>query len=251
MSGAVRHARSLLDLNWTLLAATLPLWGLLVATTTGFAAPDICYSLVVPAADRLLQGFALGLAGGHFWTWIVMVAAMTPPVLYPMAQFVAVRSFPERRWRAVSLLVAGYAAPWLLAFPVAVAVLTVLAVLLPQSFVGAAAFGSAAVWQLLPSTAWGRKLKHRTGVVAAHGMRADFSALACGLQHGFWCAWVCGPIMLACMAVEAHAAAMLLCWPLVLLQERRASPLLALELLAIYIAVEFGQVIAGSIDLTL
>lgn len=245
VTGTVRRRQFQPDLNWSLLGATLPLWVVLVVTTTGFVAPDICYSTVAPAADRLAQGFVLGLGGGHGWTWLLMVAATTPPVLYPMAQYVAVRSFPERRWRAVGLLAAGYTVPWLFAFVVAVAVLTVLAVWLPRDFAGAAAFGLAALWQFLPSTSWAWTLRHQTGVLAAHGAKADLSVLACGLRHGLWCVWVCGPMMIACLAVEPHAVAMLLCWPLVLLQERRPSPrTAALALMGVWGATQGIQALA-------
>jgi predicted metal-binding membrane protein len=168
----------------------------LVLGVNSSALPLLC-SAELPAAlsgrlvpDRALIELALvlnppaRLAGG----WTLMVAAMMLPLQLAPVRHIRARSFARRRWRAIALFLAGYAAVWLAAG----AVLVALALLLRLDFadsVGLLIGGAmlAAVWQASPLKQLCLNHCHDRPALAAFGRAADRDVLVFGLTQGLWC----------------------------------------------------------------
>ena len=143
--------------------------------------------------------------------WTLMVAAMMLPLVFRHVQFTATRSLWRRRQRAMLGFVCGYASIWLLAGAVASAVLLALGRPdLPNlPWLPAAAFGLAAMWQLVPLRRRAMASCHRTMPLAPHGWRADRDCLRYGCSIGARCFVTCAALMLGCVVAGHSLLAML------------------------------------------
>lgn len=196
-----------------LLAVSLAAWAALAGGGEWLFLPGYCAA----SADLLGAGLgglraALrfnpvhGLAAG----WLLMLAAMMPPLLAAPLAHVWERSFARRRPRAIGLFLLGYAGVWtaagLLLLPAAVA-LHFVAGGGPLAAGAAIAF----LWQFSPGKQRCLNRCHRLPPLAAFGIEAERDALGFGLRHGFWCVGACwAAMLLPLMAKDGHAAAMLL-----------------------------------------
>jgi predicted metal-binding membrane protein len=142
--------------------------------------------------------------------WAVMLLAMMLPTLIAPIGHVVERSFKSRRARSVILFVIGYAAIWMMAGIVILAVQLALNVIAPQSYLPAAAVGLIAfLWQCSPIKQRCLNRGHNHRELAAFGMAADRDAFSFGITHGLWCVGSCWALMLFPMLVaQGHLAAM-------------------------------------------
>jgi predicted metal-binding membrane protein len=142
--------------------------------------------------------------------WIVMLVAMMTPALIPAVRHVRLRSFTHRRPRAIAIFAAAYAAIWIAAGAVLIALafacnLLALYSYLPIAGVLLAAFA----WQCSPAKQVCLNRCHRHIELPAFGREADLGVLRFGVTHGLWCAGACWALMLAALVLpQAHLGAM-------------------------------------------
>lgn len=152
-----------------------------------------CVLIATPGSHCSMDG-ASGASG-----WFVMVVAMMFPVLVDPLCHVYVRSFAERRMRAMALFSLGYCAVWVAAG----VVLTALA------FVPAGvAVVVAGIWQCSPVKQRCLNRCHAHRELAAFGMAADRDSFWFGVSHGAWCVGSCWALMLVPLLVQAHLSVM-------------------------------------------
>ena len=161
------------------------------------------------------------LAGG----WAVMLAAMMLPTLIRPIYHIRERSFKRRRARSVTLFVVGYAAMWMVAGGVLIAVVLMLNLLAPHSYLSAVVVGIIAfVWQCSPLKQRCLNRGHNHRALVAFGIAADLDALRFGITHGVWCVGSCWALMLVPMLLlQGHVAAMAVV-TFVMISERLEQP---------------------------
>jgi predicted metal-binding membrane protein len=174
-------------------------WLLVLAwpTATALAMP-FCGKpqLAAQVLADLRLATALVSPTGWLAGWVVMLLAMTPPLLAAPVARLWRGSLRRRRAGALGLFFAAYAAAWL----AGAAALQALAVVLEALFGPAALVvaGAGAVgWWRCP---WRRVAVdgcHRAPVLRVFGAAASWDGLAYGLGHGGWCVLACWPLMLA------------------------------------------------------
>ncbi|MEP7339059.1 MAG: DUF2182 domain-containing protein [Acidobacteriota bacterium] len=157
--------------------------------------------------------------------WAVMLIAMMSPTLIAPIHHIRERSFKRRRARSVTLFIVGYAAIWMAAGIVLIAVMLMLNLLAPQSYLPAVGVGIIAfVWQCSPVKQRCLNRGHNHSEVAAFGIAADLDALRFGITHGVWCVGSCWVLMLLPMMLhQGHFAAMAVV-TLVMTGERLEQP---------------------------
>ena len=129
--------------------------------------------------------------------WALMLVAMMSPTLITPIRHIIERSFKRRRARSVTLFVVGYAAIWMAAGGVLLAVMLMLNLLAPQSYLPAVGVGIIAfVWQCSPIKQRCLNRGHNHRELAAFGIAADLDALRFGITHGVWCVGSCWALML-------------------------------------------------------
>lgn len=174
--------------------------------------------------------------------WLVMIAAMASPLVYPLAHYVMVRSRRDDRVPAVIAFLSGYIAVWMMALILATSWLLCLALSLPPSAIAPAAFAAAALWQLCPIKTWALRRCHRTWPISVDGWTAAGSCLLLGMRHGTYCSIACLPMMTASMVGTPHVLAMLVVWAIAVgerfsLRPSRAAPVVLLALMGMVSAV--------------
>jgi predicted metal-binding membrane protein len=157
--------------------------------------------------SALLLNPVAGLAAA----WLIMLAAMMPPLLAAPIRHLLARSFAGRRVRTLALFLGGYVLVWsgagLLIVPGAL-VLHGMGTFAPAA--PAIAMAAAALaWQVSPAKQSCLNRCHRLRALAAFGARADRDALLFGIEQGCACAGACWALMaLPLVAGGAHGAAM-------------------------------------------
>ena len=142
--------------------------------------------------------------------WALMLVAMMSATLIAPIGHIFERSFKRRRARSVILFVVGYAAIWMTAGSIFLAVKLALSLLAPQSYLPAVVVGLIAfVWQCSPIKQRCLNRGHNHRELAAFGTAADRDALRFGITHGLWCVGSCWALMLFPMLLaQGHLAAM-------------------------------------------
>ena len=185
--------------NWVLLLSAVT-WIVLVVEPGGvrmFAHCPATGAGAMPWPASLQMLLAMNppafLAAG----WGLMLVAMMAPVLIQPVYHIRRRSFTQRWARSIGLFVAGYAAVWMAAGGVLLAIELAVIVLAPQSYLPAAGLlFIALVWQFSPVKQRCLNRCHAHGELAAFGVAADWDALRFGITHGMWCAGSCWALML-------------------------------------------------------
>lgn len=140
-----------------------------------------------------------------FLHWVMMVAAMMSPLLMPPARHVAGCSFRPRRARAVSAILVGYGAVWMVAGAAAASMNVGLRAVDVTLTAGQAVLpsGLAVAWQLSNWRAAALRRCHQTRAIAAVGVRADWSCARYGISHASACVTACWTVMAGVMLAEA------------------------------------------------
>jgi predicted metal-binding membrane protein len=182
-------------------------WILLVAGPGGTALSAHCPPAMAASLKLLLAvNPPAVLAAG----WALMLAAMMAPMLIAPVRHVRDSSFARRRARAIMLFVAGYAAVWMAAGAMLMALALAVRLAAPESWL-LVALGTAIalVWQFSPFKQRCLNRGHVHSELAAFGVAADIGALRFGLTHGVWCVGSCWALMLFPLLVSrGHVAAM-------------------------------------------
>jgi predicted metal-binding membrane protein len=157
--------------------------------------------------------------------WAVMLVAMMSPTLIAPIGHIVKRSFKHRRLWSVALFTLGYAAIWLAAGGVLLAVRLMLSLLVPLSFAPAIVVGIVVfVWQCSPFKQRCLNRNHNHRELAAFGFAADLDVLRFGVIHGLWCVGSCWALMLFPMLLpEGHLVAMALV-TFLMISERLEQP---------------------------
>jgi predicted metal-binding membrane protein len=187
-------------------------WAVLVFTWNDVTIAGLCsVSLRMPLSDSfslaLLYNSPVQLASG----WLLMLVAMTPPLIAAPLRHVRERSFAHRRARAMALFVIGYGAVWMVAGMglQVMALAAQVAVSNPLMRI-ALATAAATLWQVSPAKQWCLNRCHRRPQLAASGAPADCAAFDFGLNHGAACVGACWALMLLPLLVgQGHVFAML------------------------------------------
>jgi predicted metal-binding membrane protein len=189
-------------------------WSALALGGSGVTGPALC-SRAVSQATSLPASFdlalVLNLPAPLALSWVVMTAAMMPPVIAAPLRHIHNRSFARRRARAMVLFVAGYMLAWMAAGVGLQAVALAARSAAPASW---AYFDVAAVtallWQISPAKQWCLNRCHRRPHLAAFGAAADRDAFEFGLMNGVSCVGACWGLMLPMLLVQhGHMLAMI------------------------------------------
>lgn len=207
-----------------LLVASLCGWTLLLLGGQALAVPALCGELARDPLGGLRAALALNGPAILAWSWLVMVLAMTPPLLVHPVRRLWRGSLARRRGRAVALFVSGYGAVWMLSGAALTAAAVALAVT-AGSLAFPIAVAVAGAWQVTPTRRACLARGHRAPSLRAFGLAADGDILRYGLANGLWCLGTCWPLMLAAMLVDQfHVAAMVAAAGLMLLQRHARQP---------------------------
>lgn len=142
--------------------------------------------------------------------WALMLIAMMAPMLVQPIRHIRLRSFTHRRARSIMLFVIAYAAIWMLAGVILIALAQGFRALVPDSPVLLALTSFVAiVWQFSPVKQRSLNRGHAHPVLRAFGWTADIDALQFGVTHGTWCVASCWLLMLLMLLVPySHVAVM-------------------------------------------
>jgi predicted metal-binding membrane protein len=182
-----------------LCGCALAAWAAVLGLDAGdITLPGLCASLAPrsgAASVELLLTFnpPWMLAVG----WVLMIAAMTPPLLVTSLRYVGDHSFARRRKRIMTLYCAGYMTAWVMAGIVLLPLSLVwrLAAAMPAMPL-LAGFTVAFAWQISPVKQRCLNRCHRRPVLAAFGFAADRDAFAFGVSQGAWCVAACWALMM-------------------------------------------------------
>jgi predicted metal-binding membrane protein len=144
--------------------------------------------------------------------WHAMVLAMMLPIIATKARDVAIRSFAERRHRAIGLFLIGYLVPWSALGTLAAAARTLAWIPWTHSqWPTVAAFAAATIWALLPVRERAMVMSYgHEPVIAPAGWDADRDCVKAGLAIGSWCFVSCWALMLACVVSGHHLVAVVI-----------------------------------------
>jgi hypothetical protein len=160
----------------------------------------------------------LGLAAALLW-WTAMITAMMLPLVAADARWLAFRSLPRLRRRAITVFVATFLLVWALAGAVGLTAMAPLHGSLPAVVL---ALAVAAAWHVAPVR---RRVLRRCGALRAPAIRGPRAALdwsRSGAVAAGRCIATCWALMLP-MAI-LHSPALMVGGALVVASERRSAP---------------------------
>ncbi len=157
-------------------------------------------------AGQLLSSSSAGPSPGLLIAGsALMLVAMMAPLLIPALRHVSDRSLPYRRRRAVTLLVAGYAVTWSVAWVLLLTLAAAITRFVPHP---AAALGCCLgvliAWQVSPLKQRFLNRSHSRPTLVAFGPAADADALRYGHTQAKWCIGSCWALMLVPLLVPTQ-----------------------------------------------
>jgi predicted metal-binding membrane protein len=181
-----------------LVSISLVAWLLLALTWSDVTLAGFCSAgLRRPLSDSFNLAFVFNSPAQLASGWLLMLAAMTPPLIAVPLRHVRERSFARRRARAMFLFVIGYGAVWMIA-GMGLQVMALAAQLAASDTLMCLALSvsAATLWQVSPAKQWCLNRCHRRPQLAAFGAPADRAAFDFGLTHGAACVGACWALML-------------------------------------------------------
>jgi hypothetical protein len=185
-----------------------PEWPMLLLCAAAWS--GIILDAAVPPSDALFCGRGPGLVFVPA-EWVVMLAAMMPPLLVPMARRVAFASLWRRRHRALAMFLLGYGLIWSIPAAVGICLKLTMDGSLEPGKAGWAAlltFAAAALWEMTPSKRRALAACHRTIPLRPYGWKANVDCLRLGAIHACSCAATCWLMMIGSMLAPAHMPVM-------------------------------------------
>jgi predicted metal-binding membrane protein len=165
----------------------------------------------MPLSDSLNLAFVFNSAAPLASGWLLMLAAMTPPLVVGPLRHIWERSFARRRARAMFLFVIGYGAVWMIA-GMGLQVMALAAQLAASDTLVCLALSASAamLWQVSPAKQRCLNRCHRRLHLAAFGAPADRATFGFGLTHGTSCVGACWALMMLPLFVgQGHVLTML------------------------------------------
>jgi len=156
--------------------------------------------------------------------WALMMVAMMSPLLIPPIRHVWLQSFQHRRTRSIGLFVAGYAAMWLVAGALLLAVELAAALFLRRWYFPVAGTLIGLMWQFSPIKQFCLNRGHVHMPLAAFGFAADRDSLLFGMSHGIWCFGSCWALMMVPMLLPAWHVASMAVLTFLIFSERLEQP---------------------------
>jgi predicted metal-binding membrane protein len=197
--------------SW-LVVTSLVAWPLLALTGSDATPAGLCSAnLRMPPSDSFNLAFVFNSPAQLASGWLLMLVAMTPPLIAAPLRHVRERSFAHRRARAMFLFVVGYGAVWMIAGMglQVMARAAQMGVSDPRMCLALSA-AAATLWQVSPAKQWCLNRCHRRPQLAAFGAQADRAAFDFGLTHGASCVGACWALMLLPLFVwQGHVLTML------------------------------------------
>jgi predicted metal-binding membrane protein len=138
----------------------------------------------------------------------MMILAMMVPLVLGSIRFTAVRSFWNRRHRAMAGFLTGFLGLWVVAGAIALAGVFLLESAVESRSVAAAGFLLAAVWQHAPARRRALVACHATTPLTARGRRADLDCIRYGWTIGQHCLVACWALMLG-FVLAGHGLALM------------------------------------------
>ena len=212
-----------------LVSISMVAWPVLALCWSDVTLPEFCSAgRRMPLSDSFTLAFVFNSAAPLASGWLLMLAAMTPPLLVGPLRHVRERSFARRRARAMFLFIIGYAAVWMIA-GMGLQVMALAARLAASDTLVCFALSASAamLWQVSPAKQWFLNRCHRRPQLAAFGAPADRAAFGFGLTHGASCVGACWALMLLPLFVGQGHVLMMLAVTLFVFAERleTAAPL--------------------------
>lgn len=197
------------------LSVTALAWGLLLLSDSGAMALAAHCSMAagaMPPDASLRMLLTMNPSGSLAAGWAVMLVAMMAPVLIAPICHIRLRSFTNRRTRAVLLFLLPYTVVWMAIGCCLLAVSLTVAWFAPNSYLPAVcAVIAASIWQCSPAKQRCLNACGAHSELAAFGAAADYSVLRYGLTHALWCAGSCWLLMLfPLLLFRGHLLAMVL-----------------------------------------
>ncbi len=176
------------------------------------------------ALDLALGTDPSGLLLAAALAWLLMLAAMMPPLIAQPLAYLWTRSLARRRWRAIAGFAAAYAAVWLAAGIVLIALAAAIrtaadAAPLPPLVCG---FLLALLWQMAPAKQACLNRCHRLPALSTFGLAADLDCLRYGVAAGLWCVGACWAWMLVPLLADAAQLLLMAAIAALLVAERQA-----------------------------
>jgi len=213
---------------WILPGIALAAWVPLVVYDQALMLPRLCGVSDVGAflSVGLPSALAFTSAGAIALSSVLMVAAMTAPLLHrPLSQVWAM-SFAERRLRAVLLFALGFSAAWFIAIT-----MLILGAFALRSLLDAGPFvpfllvlGVAIVWR---GTSWRRQCLNRCHALPplpAFGFAAEWGSVRFGVANACACIGACWPLMLLPFVAGAAHLYVMAVAAAVMFFERHVTP---------------------------
>lgn len=178
-----------------------------------FADIPLCNTTSVePLASLLEMMLEANPFSSQLMGWGLMVLAMMLPKLIIPIQFVCDRSFKSYRLLSSLLFILGYLLSWMLAGVLMVAIIMVVNLLMPMSYLPALILLLIAIiWQFSPIKQRFLNRGHDHWPLSAFGWKARRDVLLFGMAHGMWCIGSGWALMLLPMLLpEGHNLAMLI-----------------------------------------
>jgi hypothetical protein len=187
--------------------------------------PEICGALsltgLTGTAPLLLASLSpTGLVTG----WLLMVAAMMPPLLGQPINHVWTLSFRDRRPRALACFGLGYALVWLAAGTSLIPLTIALRIAAPGWKASVIALAAAVLWSCSPAAQRARNRCHRLRRIGAFGWAADRDCFKQGILTGMPCAAACWAWMLIPLTIEGFHFPAMLAVSMALFLERIGPP---------------------------
>jgi predicted metal-binding membrane protein len=196
----------------SLVATSLVAWALLTFSWSDVTPIGFCSaSLRMPLSDSFNLALVFNSLAQLASGWLLMLIAMTPPLIAVPLRHVRERSFAHRRVRAMSLFVIGYGVVWMIAgMGLQVMALATQMTVSDVRMCLVLSAAAATLWQVSPAKQWCLNRCHRRPQLAASGAPADRAAFDFGLSHGAACVGACWALMLLPLFVwQGHVLTML------------------------------------------
>jgi predicted metal-binding membrane protein len=199
------------DGGWLILlgAVSLAAWVLAARGAGGVTATGLCAATwTLPSAASLDLLLALNPPGKLAADGMLMLAAMTPPLIVAPLRHLRDRRVARRRGLAMLAFAVGYGAVWTAAGAALQALALVLRLVAPSSMLGLTIL-VALLWQASPAKQYCLNRCHERPRPAPAPPMASGAAFRFGLTHGAWCVGACWPLMLPPLLVAGdHVLAM-------------------------------------------
>ncbi|TWI01162.1 putative metal-binding membrane protein [Flavobacterium tiangeerense] len=203
---------SKLSINFIIISISLLVWVLLLVNPGNIMTMEHCHvSASGPSAGSLKMLLEMNPFSSQLLGWGLMVVAMMLPKLIVPIQLIHMQSLKRNRFLNALLFVLGYVLIWMVTGVFMIAIIMMLNLLLPMSYLPALGFMIVAIiWQFSPIKQQCLNRGHEHWTLSAFGWSAKRDAFVYGIYHGLWCVGAGWALMLFPMLLPTgHNLAMI------------------------------------------